>query len=544
MTKRNSSDPIRVVVVDDSTTARELLVTLLQNADGIQVVGAASNGAQAIRLTKRLRPDVVTMDVFMPGMDGLEATRHIMREVPTPIVIVTATLMRDDMDLTFEALRAGALTALRKPSLADPETCAQVVQTVGTDHRPGRGQLRGLWDAPRGNRPQRRGPGALAESDRGGTQPPGTKAQVKFFEPAPRSWYAAWAVAIALAWATVVLGLAACSSPGTLPTLVPTIALPTPLVTAVPSPSPTNSLPIPASAQIISYDLDPATGQMVPADRLSGAVAQQSDQLWVVTDNALVEYHRQTDDDLVAYKVITYTYDDIGRRVGWIITWPQGPTTTQRLAFLYEGLVAVGERLEVGGVVTTTYYPWATRDRGTTMDVADFSSAPITDVTRYDARCQEAAGMDCVTMVAQIIVSEASVGNQEEQRAVAWTFRNRLDRGLSLLSYAMDRTPNSEHYFELARQVLTAPADADVTKGATHFFSPRSMPRQGEEGRCKAKGGVYDCQGGLVFVEGLDVPTYAPFWHLLYEWLPVPGIRKTHFLFYRIPPIRPRAGSE
>jgi two-component system chemotaxis response regulator CheB len=130
MAKRSSSDPIRVVVVDDSTTARELLVTLLQNADGIQVVGAASNGAQAIRLTKRLRPDVVTMDVFMPGMDGLAATRHIMREVPTPIVIVTATLMRDDMDLTFEALRAGALTALRKPGLADPETCAQVVQAV------------------------------------------------------------------------------------------------------------------------------------------------------------------------------------------------------------------------------------------------------------------------------------------------------------------------------------------------------------------------------------------------------------------------------
>ncbi len=122
--------PIRVVVVDDSTTARELLVALLQSAEGIQVVGGAANGEEAIRLVKRLQPDVVTMDVVMPKMDGLEATRQIMREAPTPIVIVTATLMRDDIDLAFEALQAGALTALRKPGLADPETCQQIVRAV------------------------------------------------------------------------------------------------------------------------------------------------------------------------------------------------------------------------------------------------------------------------------------------------------------------------------------------------------------------------------------------------------------------------------
>ncbi len=121
---------IRTVVVDDSPTARKLLVTLLQSAEDIQVVGVASNGKEAVRLTKRLRPDLVTMDVFMPKMDGLEATRHIMRQAPTPIVIVTASLERDDVDLAFEALRSGALTALRKPSLAIPETCEQIIQTV------------------------------------------------------------------------------------------------------------------------------------------------------------------------------------------------------------------------------------------------------------------------------------------------------------------------------------------------------------------------------------------------------------------------------
>ncbi len=122
--------PIRVVVVDDSPTARELLVAILQRAEGIQVVGVGRDGEEAVRLTRRLHPDVVTMDIRMPTMDGLEATRCIMRDVPTPIVIVTASLMRADMDLTFEALRAGALAVASKPGLTDPEACNKVIQIV------------------------------------------------------------------------------------------------------------------------------------------------------------------------------------------------------------------------------------------------------------------------------------------------------------------------------------------------------------------------------------------------------------------------------
>jgi two-component system chemotaxis response regulator CheB len=106
-----------------------LLVALLQSS-GFQVVGVAGTGEEVVRLTKRLRPDVVTMDIVMPRMDGLAATRRIMREVPTPIVVITASLMRADVDLTFEALQAGALTVLRKPGLNDPETCERVIQTV------------------------------------------------------------------------------------------------------------------------------------------------------------------------------------------------------------------------------------------------------------------------------------------------------------------------------------------------------------------------------------------------------------------------------
>ncbi len=143
-------DPIRVVVVDDSPTVRELLVAILQDADGIQVVGVGSNGEDAIRLTRRMCPDVVTMDVRMPEMDGLEATRCIMRDVPTPIVIVTSNLMRADVDITFEALRAGALTIVHAPGLADPGTCAEVIRAVRlmsevpVVHHWGRGEQRPL----------------------------------------------------------------------------------------------------------------------------------------------------------------------------------------------------------------------------------------------------------------------------------------------------------------------------------------------------------------------------------------------------------------
>ena len=124
------SDPVRVVVVDDSPTVQQLLVAILQEAEGIQVVGTGATGKDAIRLTKRMRPDVVTMDLRMPQMDGLEATRCIMRQTPTPIVIVTGTLMQADIDITFDALRAGALTVIRTPGLADPEGCDKVVQAV------------------------------------------------------------------------------------------------------------------------------------------------------------------------------------------------------------------------------------------------------------------------------------------------------------------------------------------------------------------------------------------------------------------------------
>jgi len=106
---------IRVVVAEDSTTARALLVEIFSAEPDFTVVGEAADGTQAVALTRKLRPDLVTMDVRMPHMDGLEATRRIMIEMPTPIVVVSATLGDDDVAASMRAIRAGALSALAKP---------------------------------------------------------------------------------------------------------------------------------------------------------------------------------------------------------------------------------------------------------------------------------------------------------------------------------------------------------------------------------------------------------------------------------------------
>lgn len=106
---------IRVLVAEDSNTARALLVSLFASDPEFHVVGEATNGREAVELTHKLRPDLVTMDVRMPHMDGLEATRRIMIEVPTPIVVVSASLGSDDVAASMRAIRAGALSALAKP---------------------------------------------------------------------------------------------------------------------------------------------------------------------------------------------------------------------------------------------------------------------------------------------------------------------------------------------------------------------------------------------------------------------------------------------
>lgn len=121
---------VRVVVAEDSVTARHLLVTLLSDDPGIEVVGEAANGMEALDLTRRLRPSVVVMDIRMPVMDGFEATKRIMIESPTPVVIVTAAA-DGEVEFGLRAVQVGALTLLPKPTApGDPAFPAQAARLV------------------------------------------------------------------------------------------------------------------------------------------------------------------------------------------------------------------------------------------------------------------------------------------------------------------------------------------------------------------------------------------------------------------------------
>ena len=106
---------IRVLLAEDSAVTRAYLTYLLEADPGIELVGAAKNGQEAVELAAGLRPDVILMDVHMPVLDGYEATRKIMETAPTPIVMATATSSRSETRGGFTALEAGALILLAKP---------------------------------------------------------------------------------------------------------------------------------------------------------------------------------------------------------------------------------------------------------------------------------------------------------------------------------------------------------------------------------------------------------------------------------------------
>ena len=111
----NQPKKFRVLVVEDSTFMRRVLETIFNSDDQLQVVGHATDGREAIALAESLKPDVITMDLNMPHMDGLQATAHIMTTNPRPIVVVSSET-REGADKTLKALELGAIEFVTKPS--------------------------------------------------------------------------------------------------------------------------------------------------------------------------------------------------------------------------------------------------------------------------------------------------------------------------------------------------------------------------------------------------------------------------------------------
>ena len=111
----------RVLVVEDSLTVRKRLCAVLSADPEIELAGEATDGKEAIELCRKLRPDVVTIDMILPVMSGLAATEYIMAHCPTPILVVSSSFNRGELFKTYDALAAGAVDVLEKPTGDEPD---------------------------------------------------------------------------------------------------------------------------------------------------------------------------------------------------------------------------------------------------------------------------------------------------------------------------------------------------------------------------------------------------------------------------------------
>jgi two-component system chemotaxis response regulator CheB len=125
---------IRIIIVDDSLVVREHLKFVLGEDRDLLIIGTAKDGEEAVRIVGEKRPDIVLMDINMPRMNGFEATRQIMETTAVPIIIMTSSWDLREVEISFEAIQAGALACLKKPNGIDHEdyekTVGELIKTV------------------------------------------------------------------------------------------------------------------------------------------------------------------------------------------------------------------------------------------------------------------------------------------------------------------------------------------------------------------------------------------------------------------------------
>lgn len=174
---------LRVLVVEDSATVRAYLCSVLRSDPDIEVVADATDGKQAVELCSSLRPDVITLDMMLPTMTGLAATEQIMAYCPTPILIVSSSFNRGELFKTYEALAAGAVDVLEKPS-GDADdgdwnrsflAAVRMVARIRVITHP-RARLHGLSSRAT---PQPRGGAPLASSKSFAPPPPNTARRIE-----------------------------------------------------------------------------------------------------------------------------------------------------------------------------------------------------------------------------------------------------------------------------------------------------------------------------------------------------------------------------
>ena len=109
---------IKVLLVEDSAIAINIYEKMLDTSDRIEVIGKAKNGREGLALVAKLNPDVICTDLQMPEMDGLKFTKQVMAKYPTPILVLSNTVQKSDVDNIYEVMKAGAVDVMAKPQIA------------------------------------------------------------------------------------------------------------------------------------------------------------------------------------------------------------------------------------------------------------------------------------------------------------------------------------------------------------------------------------------------------------------------------------------